>query len=320
MPWSDASNTYGVNVNKNRYELCGPLKHYITTQDGSVLFGLSQNSNNFKAAKWLEFEYFPDGDPTNPHVNYPPVYQLRVNSTSMDDWGEHLLKLHFEFENYPLSTIKTESWLVNAQIEYCLVESWVAPDNLNVPFTVGMKPIQIEYVFSQFPCTYGATYTVKLIEISGVAQKDQTPPTFINQDARSGFMSVYTNSLDDLGWYVLEITATLDVLDLLGDMDELNNLPADSYPDDPDNIFLNTWLRDTGVTIPTGYSDPATVHPKLYGKENPPEDLIYMSKFNITLGIIQVNETSITDNNTAPYLLPKPTREHRVIVGLAWEL
>lgn len=80
-----------------------------------------------------------------------------------------MLKLHFEFANYPKSSVQAESWLVNAQIEYCLVESWVAPDNLNVPFTVGMKPISIEYVFSQFPCTYGATYTVKLVEISGEA-------------------------------------------------------------------------------------------------------------------------------------------------------
>ena len=128
-------------------------------------------------------------------------------------------------------------------------------------------------------------------------------------------MTVYTNSLDDLGWYVLEITATLDVYELLGDMDELNNLPTADFPDDPDNIFLNTALYDTGVTINTGLSDPTTVHPKLYGMESPPDDFIYASKFNITLGIIQVNETSITENNTAPYLLPKPAQTHKVIVG-----
>lgn len=88
-------------------------------------------------------------------------------------------------------------------------------------------------------------------------------------------MSVYTNSLDDLGWYVLEITATLDVIDLLGDMDELNNLPRESHPDDPDNIFLNSALQDLDVTIPTGLSNPSRVHPKLYGKESPPDDFIY---------------------------------------------
>ena len=48
------------------------------------------------------------------------------------------------------------------------------------------------------------------------------------------------------------------------------------------------------------------IHPKLYGKESPPDDFIYKTSFNITMGIIQVNTTSITDENTAPYLLPKP--------------
>lgn len=99
-------------------------------------------------------------------------------------------------------------------------------------------------------------------------------------------MTVYTSDYEDLGWYVLEITATLDVVDLLGDMDEVNNLPADEYPEDPDNIFLNTALKDMGTTIATGLSDPATVNPKLYGKESPPSDFVYATAFNITMGII----------------------------------
>ena len=94
--------------------MCGNLRHYVTTttdQDGVVLFGLSaQNYNTFAAAEWLELEYFPDGDPTRPLVTYPPVFQLRINSTSTDDWGAHLLKLHFEFEDYPLSNVRNEEW------------------------------------------------------------------------------------------------------------------------------------------------------------------------------------------------------------------
>ena len=128
-------------------------------------------------------------------------------------------------------------------------------------------------------------------------------------------MSIYTNDLDDLGWYVLEITATLDVLDLLGDLDELNNLPVADYPSDPDNIFLNTALYDHDIDINTGLADPSTVKKKVYGKEGPPKDFIYQTAFNITMGIIQVNESSITENNTAPYLLPKPESTHRVIIG-----
>lgn len=87
----------------------------------------------------------------------------------MEDWGAHLFTLHFEYVRYPLSNINTEEWLVNAQIEYCLVESWDAPADFPVVFTVGAKPINVEYNYQQFPCTYGATYSVKLVEISGVA-------------------------------------------------------------------------------------------------------------------------------------------------------
>ena len=99
-------------------------------------------------------------------------------------------------------------------------------------------------------------------------------------------MSIYTSDNDDLGWYVLEITATLDVYDLLGDLDELNNLPTESFPDDPDNIFLNTALYDSDIIINTGLSDPTTVNKKIYGVEGPPEDFIYQTSFNITMGII----------------------------------
>ena len=62
----------------DKYSLCGPLRHYVTTTtdgDGIELFGLSQqNSNGYRSAEWLELEYFPDGDPTRPTVTYPPVY------------------------------------------------------------------------------------------------------------------------------------------------------------------------------------------------------------------------------------------------------
>ena len=39
MPWSDASDTYGPNLGLDKYELCGPLKHFITMEGGSVLIG-----------------------------------------------------------------------------------------------------------------------------------------------------------------------------------------------------------------------------------------------------------------------------------------
>jgi len=45
-------------------------------------------------------------------------------------------------------------------------------------------------------------------------------------------MTVYTTDYDDLGWYVVEVTSTLDVINLLGNLDE------------PETEFLNTFLYD----------------------------------------------------------------------------
>lgn len=38
----------------------------------------------------------------------------------------------------------------------------------------------------------------------------------------------------------------------------------------------------------------------------------------MTVAILKVNETSITDENTKPYLLPKPQTVHKVIAGQEW--
>ena len=159
--------------------------------------------------------------------------------------------------------------------------------------------LTIQYENFQSPCNHKATYTTKVLAKNEVALtgSDQTTPKFINHDSESPFLTVFTNSLDDLGWYVLEVTATLDVFDYLGDLDSTN---------DPDNHFANTWLND-----------PVTGQ-KIYGKSNPPPDFIYEHSYNITIAILQVNETSITDENTAPYLLPKPETTHKIIAGKAW--
>ena len=299
MPWSDASDTYGPNLSLDKYQLCGPLKHYITMEDGSVLIGLQSTGDRFKVAPWLEFIYIPSGDPYS-GSDYPPVYQLRVNSTDISDHGPHLLTLHFEFEEYPSSNVKTEEWLVNVQIEYCLVESWQAPADFETVFTIGQKPIQVNYVFQQYPCSYQATYSAKLLEITGERQLNQTLPDFVQMDASSGVMAIYTSNYDNLGWYMLEITATLDVVDYLGEADDVYG--------DASSTFMNTFLYD--LDSPS--------KEKLHWRGNPPEDFIYETKFNMILGIIQVNETSVTEENTAPQMFPPPEREIKIIAGQAW--
>jgi len=99
-------------------------------------------------------------------------------------------------------------------------------------------------------------------------------------------MTIYTNKTEDAGWYVVEVTATLYVFNLLGDTDTNN---------DPDHTpaFLNTWLKDAGGT-------------KIYGTNNIPANFLYKHSFNVTIGVIEVNTTSITEDNTAPFLMPKP--------------
>lgn len=172
MPWSDASATYGPNVGLDQYQLCGPIKHYLTMMNGSVLIGLQSQNSSFKVAPWLKFVEFPNGDPNSRSSSYPPVYQLRVNSTEVSDVGSHELTLHFEFEQYPESTVKSDEWIVDVLIEYCLVQSWKAPASFETVFTIGQKPIKVDYVFQQYPCSYGATYSARLLEISGEAQSD----------------------------------------------------------------------------------------------------------------------------------------------------
>ena len=114
-------------------------------------------------------------------------------------------------------------------------------------------------------------------------------PDFINHDSKSPYIAVFTNDLDDLGWYLIEITAELDVINYLDDTN-----------------YVNTWLKDpvTGA--------------KIYSKANPPPDFIYTHSYNVTIAILEIGPDEITDENTKPYMLPKPVTIHKVIVGKAW--
>ena len=64
----------------------------------------------------------------------------------MEDWGSHMISLHFELDDYNdinnpdfYSTANKEEWLLNGQIEYCLVQSFMAPGDFGSIFTVGDK-------------------------------------------------------------------------------------------------------------------------------------------------------------------------------------
>lgn len=154
IPTDSASVTYGPNLSPpvDVYSLCGPRSHYLTTTlDGrTLLLGLQTTKQRLQAKNFLEFEYLPNGDPydENPPANPIPVFQIRVNSTDMADEGPHQMVLHFEFDDYPDSDANDNEWYLDLQIEYCLVESFVAPADFVVEFVVGHKPSTVEYVYS----------------------------------------------------------------------------------------------------------------------------------------------------------------------------
>ena len=206
------------------------------------------------------------------------------------------MELYFNLLEYPTSTANSEKWIIDAHIDYCLVTEWKAPPNFQVEFVIGHKTTFVEWDVYQTPCSYGANYTTKLLFKDDVYNfVDTAAPTFLIQDTNSPRVTIFTNDTDDLGWYVVEVTATLDVLNYLGDLNPGN---------DPDHTpaFLNSWLNDdSGV--------------KIYGTENIPPNFIYKHSFNLTVGVIEVNATSITENNTAPFFLPIPEKTHKVIVG-----
>ena len=95
IPTDTTSTTYaqnaGYSAEQAPYELCGPRRHYIefpyyngqrwTTVD----IGPQLNDQAIVGvADWLQFQYFPDGDPdAEVQPSYPPVYQIRVNSTDI---------------------------------------------------------------------------------------------------------------------------------------------------------------------------------------------------------------------------------------------
>jgi len=57
------------------------------------------------------------------------------------------------------------------------------------------------------------------------------------------------------------------------------------------------------------FGDPSTtISPQLrISKTNPPANFVYMSSFKIFLTIQKAPETYSAPNNTAPFLVPKPS-------------
>ena len=126
VPKDTASETFGAlahnGVTNDGRALCGSRSHQMSIN--GIQIGPQNNDQKIQSATWLEFEYLPNGDPdVLVQRNYPaggapsppiPVYQIRINSTSMDDWGEHIMELEFWFDDYGSAPANARRWLINA--------------------------------------------------------------------------------------------------------------------------------------------------------------------------------------------------------------
>ena len=107
MPTDSASVTYG-----DGYDKCGSRIHYLLSSSGEKLYpdSVSAFSSTFQPTstyQFLEFLYFPDGDPRS--LDITPIYQINIKTENEDHYGLHQFQLYFEFADYPDSTANLAS-------------------------------------------------------------------------------------------------------------------------------------------------------------------------------------------------------------------
>lgn len=62
VPTDSASVSYGANMGVSHYGLCGKRTHYLTLDNKRARINDDQTTA-WQIAPYLEFEYFPGGDP-----------------------------------------------------------------------------------------------------------------------------------------------------------------------------------------------------------------------------------------------------------------
>ena len=181
IPTDSVSTLYG-----NGYNKCGDRIHYLQSSTGSKIYPVIGDSSatTFQADMqfpFIEFLSFPGGDPNG--GSSTPVYQINVKTDSDAYYGFHPFTLHFEFVDYPSSTANTASSPLDIQIDPCNVESYLAPGDLSTQYQIGTPEQTIFFSFSQYPCTYGATYTAELIrrgvDLDNLEDSNDSLPAFI---------------------------------------------------------------------------------------------------------------------------------------------
>ena len=98
------------------------------------------------------------------------------------------------------------------KINPCLVNTLEPGPNFSkVEYIVGNIQKSIPFTFTQAPCSYAGTYSIK--EDNGSA------PNFITQLERYPIFDIYTVDEDHVGNYTLEITVVLDNVALFNSLD-----------------------------------------------------------------------------------------------------
>ena len=154
------------------------------------------------------------------------------------------------------------------------MESYDPPGDLTTRYEIGASAQTIYYTFSQYPCTYGATYTAELLrkgdDLDNMESTSDNVPSFIVQAAHDGQLRIYSNDREDEGFYVVRVSTVLDNLALLENVNGLFTVAIDP--------------------------------------QNPPSNLIYSASFEITIEMVDpIGALNSNGDNTRPFFIPEPT-------------
>ena len=141
------------------------------------------------------------------------------------DLGKYTYAIVIEMEDYPSSqfpaVVRTEK-VFNVKINPCLVttlQPGLVPTKLE--YIVGNRRKSVIHSFTQDPCAYEGTYTIKE---KGKSQA----PEFIDHLERYSIFNIYTVDEDHVGTYTLEVTVVLDNAVLFAALDsDMDDFIAD---------------------------------------------------------------------------------------------
>lgn len=189
------------------------------------------------------------------------TYRFEVQTSNYGSIGLHSLVLNVALADYPTATVARVPFIV--AINPCIVTYFDPPANYKWDYVVGNRFANYLFNFVQGPCTYTQKFSAKLSNGNAL-------PSFMFSSTTEGYFRVYATNQTDVGSYEIDVTSTLNNLEIFGS--------------------------------PTSNIDPALKINPL----NPPSNFIYKASFKIFLNVAAAPPTYSAPNNTAPFLIPTP--------------